>query len=675
MPIALTDERRQLADVASAFLADRHALAAARDLLEAEVESLPPFWDELVSMGWLGLHLPEDVGGSGYGLDELAVVLEALGAAAAPGPFLPTVIASAIIDAVGSDVQRKAHLPGLADGTTLGAVALGGSVDPWRRRETRRRCRPRPRRRPCRPVRGAHRRRPRPGARHVGRPSSPSTASTRRAASPGWRLDGVVVGDDEVVPDGAATAVALARSLAAAEAAGGAGGDPPDGARLRQGARAVRAHDRHLPGRQAPPRQHARRRRARRRRGVGRGPSRRPRSARRPRRCRRRQRRPSRRTGGAPRRASSCWAGSASRGSTTPTSTSVAPGCWRRSSTMARRATSPPSSRAGRRRTRASSCRPRRRPTGPRSGRSRRRYDALPAGERLPALIESGYCMPHWPAPWGRSAGAVEQLVIDEELPDVERPDLGIGTWVLLTLIQHGTPEQLERWIRPSLDGDLYWCQLFSEPDAGSDAAAIQTRATRVDGGWLVNGQKVWTSGAQRSNMGLATVRTDPDAPKHAGVSTFAIDMAAHGVEVRPLREITGESLFSEVFFTDVFVPDDDVVGDDRPRVDRRPGHARQRAGVDRRQPEQPSQHRRRRARGRRGALRARRPSRRDRGREGPRRVARHVGVEPTSGDARRDRRRTGTGGRGHEAAVGRARPAGQLARPPDRRRVRDRRR
>ncbi len=103
---------------------------------------------------------------------------------------------------------------------------------------------------------------------------------------------------------------------------------------------------------------------------------------------------------------------------------------------------------------------------------------------------------------------------------------------------------------------------MFSEPNAGSDAAAIQTKATRVDGGWLVNGQKVWTSGAQRSSMGLATVRTDPDVPKHAGISTFAIDMRAPGVEVRPLREITGETLFNEVFFDDVFVPDDDVVGE-----------------------------------------------------------------------------------------------------------------
>jgi alkylation response protein AidB-like acyl-CoA dehydrogenase len=108
---------------------------------------------------------------------------------------------------------------------------------------------------------------------------------------------------------------------------------------------------------------------------------------------------------------------------------------------------------------------------------------------------------------------------------------------------------------------DVIWCQLFSEPDAGSDAAGIKTKATRVDGGWLVNGQKVWTSGAHVAGMGFATVRTNPDAPKHQGITTMVIDMHAEGVEVRPLKMTTGQSEFNEVFFNDVFVPDDDVVG------------------------------------------------------------------------------------------------------------------
>jgi alkylation response protein AidB-like acyl-CoA dehydrogenase len=131
----------------------------------------------------------------------------------------------------------------------------------------------------------------------------------------------------------------------------------------------------------------------------------------------------------------------------------------------------------------------------------------------------------------------------------------------MLTITQHGTEDQIERWVRPTLAGELVWCQLFSEPDAGSDAAGVKTKGTRVDGGFLVNGQKVWTSGAHLAHMGLATVRTDPEAEKHAGVTTVAIDMHAPGVEVRPLRQITGGADFNEIFFTDVFVPDTDVVG------------------------------------------------------------------------------------------------------------------
>ncbi len=130
-----------------------------------------------------------------------------------------------------------------------------------------------------------------------------------------------------------------------------------------------------------------------------------------------------------------------------------------------------------------------------------------------------------------------------------------------MTVNQYATEDQVERWVRQTLLGEYVWCQLFSEPDAGSDAAAVTTRGTRVDGGWRVTGQKVWTSGAQYCHLGLATVRTDPQVPKHAGITTMVIDMHAPGVEVRPLRQLTGNAGFNEVFFDDVFVPDDDVVG------------------------------------------------------------------------------------------------------------------
>ncbi|MGE2717150.1 acyl-CoA dehydrogenase [Mycolicibacterium litorale] len=189
-------------------------------------------------------------------------------------------------------------------------------------------------------------------------------------------------------------------------------------------------------------------------------------------------------------------------------------------------------------------------------------WHALAPERRRDFLVDSGYLVPHWPKPWGRAAGTLEQLVIEEEFRDVDIPDMGITGWVTLTIAQAGTDDQRDRWVEPVLRGDVMWCQLFSEPGAGSDAAAVRTAARRVDGGWRVTGQKVWTSLAQMCQWGLATVRTDPDAPKHAGVTMMAIDMSADGVTVNPLRGITGDSHFNEVFFDDVFVPDADVVGD-----------------------------------------------------------------------------------------------------------------
>jgi alkylation response protein AidB-like acyl-CoA dehydrogenase len=187
---------------------------------------------------------------------------------------------------------------------------------------------------------------------------------------------------------------------------------------------------------------------------------------------------------------------------------------------------------------------------------------SLAESERRDFLVDSGYLVPHWPKPWGRAADVVEQLVIEEEFRDVDLPDLGITGWVTLTVAQAGTDDQRERWVEPVLRGKEMWCQLFSEPGAGSDAAAVRTSAKRVDGGWEVTGQKVWTSLARQCQWGLATVRTDANAPKHAGVTMMAIDMNAPGVQVKPLREITGDSHFNEVFFDGVFVPDSDVVGD-----------------------------------------------------------------------------------------------------------------
>lgn len=187
----------------------------------------------------------------------------------------------------------------------------------------------------------------------------------------------------------------------------------------------------------------------------------------------------------------------------------------------------------------------------------------LPEGERQVAMADNGLLAPHWPRPYGREASPAEQLLIDTELAaaGVARPDLVIGWWAVPTILEHGTSEQIDRFVPATLRGELIWCQLFSEPGAGSDLAALRTKAIRAEGGWKLNGQKVWTSAAHRAHWGVCLARTDADAPKHKGITYFLVDMRSPGIEIRPLREITGHQNFNEVFFDDLFVPDEMVVG------------------------------------------------------------------------------------------------------------------
>ncbi|MFF3325861.1 acyl-CoA dehydrogenase [Streptomyces sp. NPDC002889] len=185
-----------------------------------------------------------------------------------------------------------------------------------------------------------------------------------------------------------------------------------------------------------------------------------------------------------------------------------------------------------------------------------------PAARR--ALAPTGYAAPHLPEPYGLGADPAHQIVVQQELAaaGVTVSDLGIAAWVVPSLLAHGTEEQQERYLLPTLLGDLRWCQLFSEPGAGSDLASLRTRAERTPDGWRINGQKIWTSSARTADHGILLARTDPDAPQHRGISYFLVDMKrTRGIDIRPLKEITGESLFNEVFFDDAPLPPDALVG------------------------------------------------------------------------------------------------------------------
>jgi alkylation response protein AidB-like acyl-CoA dehydrogenase len=186
-----------------------------------------------------------------------------------------------------------------------------------------------------------------------------------------------------------------------------------------------------------------------------------------------------------------------------------------------------------------------------------------PSGRQL---AEAGYVVPHWAPPFGRDADPLTQLMIDDELraAGVRRPinPIGIG-WAGPTLMYAGTDEQKERWLWSLLSGEDFWCQLFSEPGAGSDLAALTTRAERdpATGDYVINGQKVWNSYAHIAKWGILLARTDPAATKHQGISYFVCPMDAPGIEVRPLIDMTGEHAFNEVFFDDVRIPADHLIG------------------------------------------------------------------------------------------------------------------
>jgi alkylation response protein AidB-like acyl-CoA dehydrogenase len=561
MSIAITDDHRALASTVSEFLSARGARAAARALLEAEADQLPGYWDELRGLGWLGLHIPEEYGGSGFGLPELVVVVEELGRAVAPGPFVPSVIASAVLAAIAPPDVAQRLLPGLADGSAVGAVGLGGEVT----------------------VSG--------GAGHgsagvvlgghladvllvpsgedvlvietaeggVKTEVPPNLDPTRRSAR--VTLTGAPA---VVLPGGRRALTDLARLILAAEATGVAREttiQASEYAKVREQFgrpiatfQAVKHHCANMLV-AAEVATAATWDAARAAEGAG-----------------------------------DQLSYTAAIAAALAVPTAVQNGqlniqvhggigfTWEHDAHLYLRRAAAISAlldaeaaaadvtglvRRGVRRAAAIDLPPEAEQIRAEVRPQVEQLRDLDDDARPRALIESGFLMPHWPRPWGRDASPVEQLVIEQEFAaaGLKRPSYGITGWVILTLIQYGTPEQVQRWVPPALNQDVIWCQLFSEPGAGSDAAGIRTKATRTDGGWVINGQKVWTSSAHVARYGFATVRTNPDARKHDGITTMVIDMKAKGVSVRPLRMPTGNSEFNEVFFDDVFIPDDDVVG------------------------------------------------------------------------------------------------------------------
>ncbi len=192
-------------------------------------------------------------------------------------------------------------------------------------------------------------------------------------------------------------------------------------------------------------------------------------------------------------------------------------------------------------------------------------YEHFATGPQRTAIAEAGLIAPHWAPPWGIDAGPLQQLIIDEEFdkrPGLVRPSLGIAEWILPSVLRAAPKELQEKLIPPTRRGEIAWCQLFSEPGAGSDLAALSTRATKVDGGWKINGHKIWTSAAHRADYGALLARTDPAASKHRGIGYFILDMRSPGIEIQPIKTVTGEAHFNEVFLTDVFVPDDMLLSD-----------------------------------------------------------------------------------------------------------------
>ncbi|SNS87690.1 Acyl-CoA dehydrogenase [Actinomadura meyerae] len=546
MAIGLTEEHEALAASVRGFAERNITPAAAR-------EADAGFWPALAAQGLPGLHLPEGSGGQGFGVLEQAVALEELGRVLAPGPYTPTVLASAILHAAGADAS------GLADGSRTAAVALSGGLDVDGSTVSG----------TVQPVLGA-----------------PLADLFVLPAGDRWVVlgkDDVTVGELESLditrPVGSVTvdgvtvdafldgvdAQALAVVLLGAEACGVAGRALDDAvayAKLReQFGRPIGQFQgvKHLCARMLIAVERARAAVWDAARALSEPEDQRAYAV-----------------GVAAALAAdaavTCAEGNIQiHGGIGYTYEHDAHLVYRRALTLRALLGRASEHRAA---VAALAVRGVRRPMSieldegaePVREEIRARVAELAAMEPLEqraAMAEGGWVTPHLPKPWGRGAGPLEQIVIQQELKAAKvRPvPLMIAAWVVPSLVQYGTPEQQERFLPPTLRGEIIWCQLFSEPGAGSDLAGLRTRAERTEGGWTITGQKIWTSLARDAQWGICIARTDPGKPKHDGITYFLVDMKSPGIEIRPLRECTGDAVFNEVFLDGVFVPDELVVG------------------------------------------------------------------------------------------------------------------
>ncbi len=565
MPIGVSEDHVALQDTARGWVERHSPPSVPRALLEAERETVPEFWADLAAQGWLGIHVDEALGGEGYGLPELVVILEELGRGAAPGPFLGSVLATAVLELAGKEVAADL-VPDLVAGSLIGTVALTGALeaepagDGLRVHGT------------LRPVLSGHL------ATLVLAPTEdgtwvalteftarelPSLDLARRSAE--LNVEPTVIPASRILRGVETTHVRdLAAVIVAADAVGGA--------QWCVDTTAEYARDRRQFGRPIGQFQAVKHRCADMlaRTELARAA-----------------------TWDAARAIGDGDVGSLTAAAAIALAADAYFACakdcvqlhggigftWEHDAhRYLRRATTlhqliGPSRDWQTRAARLALAGARRRlavDLPPEADTWREEARSLAADiagldpvEARRRLADAGYLAPQWPVPWGRDAGALEQLAIDDEFrkAKVRRPNLSVGAWACPPLMVYGTEAQQQRWIPATLRGEIEWCQLFSEPGAGSDLAALTTRADRVEGGWVVNGQKVWTSMAQRADWGILLARTDPAAPKHDGISFFILDMRTPGIDIRPLRELTGEAWFNEVFFDDVFVPDDCLVG------------------------------------------------------------------------------------------------------------------